>query len=126
MSSSADGTSQRGIGLAVGKRQTPTSEAVLIGRTPPPRSREGTHPRPRLTRVEHGNPDRVRAARWRFGRPTVRKAESSGGNRMLKKPMPVDESRQEANTRWRLLQAAVLDNWPDTRPCAWALKGALT
>jgi len=38
MSSSADGTSQRGIGLAVGKRQAPTSEAVLIGRTPPPRS----------------------------------------------------------------------------------------
>jgi len=40
--------------------------------------------------------------------------------------MPVDESRQETNTRSRLLQAVVLDNWPDTGPGAWALKGALT
>lgn len=37
----------------------------------------------------------------RSGRPTVREAESSGGNRMLKKRMPVDESRQETNTRSR-------------------------
>jgi hypothetical protein len=35
---------QRGIGLAVVKRQAPTGEAALVGRTPPPRSKEGTHP----------------------------------------------------------------------------------
>ena len=45
---------------------------------------------------------------------------------MLNKRMPVDESRQETDTRGRLLQAAVLDNWPDTGPGARASKGALT
>jgi hypothetical protein len=31
-------------GLAAGKRQAPTREAALIGRTPPPRGKEGTQP----------------------------------------------------------------------------------
>jgi len=39
-----DGMFQRGIGLAAVKRQAPTREAVLVGRTPPSRSKEGTHP----------------------------------------------------------------------------------
>jgi hypothetical protein len=39
-----DGMFQRGIGLAVAKRQAPAREAVLAGRTPPSRSKEGTHP----------------------------------------------------------------------------------
>jgi len=32
------------MGLAVEKRQAPTGEAVLVGRTPLSRSKEGTHP----------------------------------------------------------------------------------
>lgn len=60
------------------------------------------------------------------GRPTARKAEFFGGNRMPKKRMPVDESRQKARTTGWVLQAAVLDNWPDTGPGARAPKGALT
>jgi hypothetical protein len=44
-----------------------------------------TPPRPCLMRAEHVNPDRVRAVSWRPGRPTVRRVEFSGGNRMSKK-----------------------------------------
>jgi len=44
---------------------------------------------------------------------------------MLKKPMPVDESRQETSTLWRFLQVVVLDNWPDTGPwCLGSERGA--
>jgi hypothetical protein len=57
-----------------------------------------TPPRPCLMRAEHVNPDRVRAVSWRPGRPTVRRVEFSGGNRMSKKRMPVGESRQETRT----------------------------
>jgi hypothetical protein len=39
----AGGMFQRGIGQAVAKRQAPIGEAA-VGRTPPPRSKEGTHP----------------------------------------------------------------------------------
>jgi len=57
-------------------------------------------------RAEHGNPDRVRRVHGRAGRPTVREAELSGGNRMSKKPMPAGESRQETGVVGLLLQAA--------------------
>src|SRR5947199_2130237 len=77
-------------------------------------------------RAEHGNPDRVRRVWGRSGRPTVRRAEVSGGNRMSKKPRPAGESRQETGIVGLLLQTAVLDNWPDTGPGARAPKGALT
>jgi hypothetical protein len=53
-----------------------------------PRGRADTPPQLGLTRVEHGNPDRVRCAQH-TGKPTVRKAQSLGGNRMPKKRMPV-------------------------------------
>jgi len=71
-------------------------------------------PRSYLMRAEHGNPGRVRAAWGRSGRPTVRNAEFSAGNRMPKKRMPAvpetaplvpgeskapgDESQQETRT----------------------------
>jgi hypothetical protein len=54
-----------------------------------PRGIEDTQPQPCLTRVEHGNPDRVRCACGRAGKPTVRKAQFPGGSRMPKKRMPV-------------------------------------
>ena len=40
----ADGMLQRGIGLAVEKRQVPAVEVTAVGATPPPRSKEGIHP----------------------------------------------------------------------------------
>ena len=40
----ADGMFQRGRGLAVEKRQAPVIEVTMAGTTPPPRSKEGTHP----------------------------------------------------------------------------------
>jgi len=53
-----------------------------------PRGIADTQPQLGLTRVEHGKPDRVRHALC-AGKPTVRKAESLGGNRMPKKRRPV-------------------------------------
>jgi hypothetical protein len=49
------------------------------GRHRSPRGGEGTRPQLCLTRAEHGNPARVRAACGRCGRPIVRGAESPGG-----------------------------------------------
>ena len=43
---------------------------------------------------------------------------------MPNKPMPVGESRQEIRALWPLLQAAVLDNWPDTGLCLGSERGA--
>jgi hypothetical protein len=80
---------RRGIGLAAGKRQAATGELWLVVRAPPSRGREGTQ----SGRVSHvrnvGTPSGPRH-RWR-GKPTVRKAEFLGGNRMPKKRMPVAE-----------------------------------
>jgi hypothetical protein len=50
-----------------------------------------------LMRVERGNPVRS-IAPCRGGRPTVREAESRGGNRTPKKRMPVAERHQESGT----------------------------
>ena len=50
---------QRGRGLAVEKRQAPVIEVTMTGTTPPPRSKEGTHPG-RISRVWNtANPDKV-------------------------------------------------------------------
>jgi hypothetical protein len=49
------------------------------------------------------------------GKPTVTKAQFPGGNRMPKKRMPAAERRRKPRTWWLQLQAAVLDNRPDTR-----------
>ena len=52
----------RGTGLAVEKRQAPVIEIAMTGMTPPPRSKEGTHPG-RFSHVRNaGTPDKVRAA----------------------------------------------------------------
>jgi hypothetical protein len=53
---------------------------------------------------------------WCGGRPTVRDAESRGGNRTPKKRMPVAERQQESGTiDRRSLQAGGFSyNWPDT------------
>lgn len=88
---------ERGRGLAVVKRQAPVIEVTVAGTTPPPRSKEGTHPG-RISHVRNTETPTESGLLLRPGRPIVRAAEFSGGNRMLKKRMPVGESRQETTT----------------------------
>ena len=49
-------------------------------------------------RAERGNPVWVRPPG--AGKPTVRNAQSLGGNRMIEKRTPVAERQQETGTRW--------------------------
>jgi hypothetical protein len=47
------------------------------------------------------------------GRPTVREAESPGGNRMPKKRKSVAERQQETGVNCGLSKTVASDNWPD-------------
>jgi len=47
------------------------------------------------------------------GKPTVRKAQLPGGNRVTEKRMPVAERQQETGTRCWLLRWRFPHNWPD-------------
>ena len=114
---------QRGRGLAVEKRQAPAIEVTMAGMTPPPRSKEGTHTG-RISHVRNTEtPTKSSSAWWWAGRPTVRNAETFGGNRMSNKQMPVGESQQETGSRlWAgcgpLLQVAsdrITGRIPDER-----------
>ena len=58
------------------------------------------------------------------GRPTVRRAELLGGNRMAEKRKPAAERQRETATVGPALQLAVVDNRPDTGPCGPARKRA--
>src|SRR6478672_6460545 len=110
---------QRGIGLAVGKRQAPIGEAAPVGRTPPSRGTGGTQPGRNSCVRNMGTPTESGPSWWRVGRPTVRRAEFSGGNRMFKKRMPAGESRQETSTTLNgSSRPSLLDNWLDTGPGA--------
>ena len=58
----------------------------------------GFRGRPRrslLVCAERGNPVVVRARLGVFGKPTVRRAQLPGGNRMTEKRMPAAERQQE-------------------------------
>jgi hypothetical protein len=79
------------------KRQAPVIEVTMVGMTPPPRSKEGTHPG-RVSHVRNTETPTESGPPWRPGKPIVRAVEFSGGNRMLKKRMPVGESRQNTTT----------------------------
>jgi hypothetical protein len=58
--------------------------------------------------AERGNPVEVRARPVGvFGRPTVRRAELLGGNRMTEKRMPVAERQREAAGAGPALQLVV-------------------
>ncbi len=60
-----------------------------------------------------------------FGKPTARKAQSPGGNRMTEKRMPVAERQRETRTRWPApFRLDVPDNRPDTGPGARPRKRA--
>ena len=58
------------------------------------------------------------------GKPTVRRAQLPGGNRMAEKRMPVAERRRETARAGLALQLVVADNRPDTGPRGPARKGA--
>src|SRR3954451_14098212 len=70
-----DGMLQWGRGLAVEKRQAPVIEIAMAGTTPPPRSKEGTHPG-RLSRVRNAETPTESGPLRRPGRPTVRNGGS--------------------------------------------------
>jgi len=56
-------------------------------------------------RAERGNPVRVRWCRLgAAGKPTVRGAQSPGGNRTPKKPMPAAERQRESGSAVPVLQ----------------------
>ena len=82
----------------------------------------GRPPRSQLVRAERGNPVGVRTSG--FGKPTVRRAQLPGGNRMTEKRMPAAERQRETTTMMPVLQLAVVDNRPDTGPCGRARKRA--
>src|ERR1035437_8519313 len=56
------------------------------------------------------------------GKPTVRRAQLPGGNRMTEKRMPVAERRRESTRAGPALQLVVVDNRPDTGPRGPAAK----
>ena len=61
----------------------------------------------------------------RHGKPTVRRAQSLGENRMPKTRMPVAERQQESRDSVTGSSADGLAyNWPDTGPGARTRKGA--
>jgi hypothetical protein len=88
-----------------------------------PRAIEGAHPRWRLERAKRGNPVWVQPSR--AGRPTARRAQLPGGNRMTKEANA--GRRKAAETVTVLISALLLmvtDNRPDTDPCGPARKRA--
>jgi hypothetical protein len=50
------------------------------------------------------------------GKPTVRRAQLPGGQRMTEKRMPVAERQRETATSRLVLQRVVVANRPDTGP----------
>ena len=75
-------------GLAAVERQAPVKESTWPGEHRRPRGREGTHPG-RSSRVRNAvTPSRSGP---RSGKPTARRAQLLGGNRMTEKRTPVAE-----------------------------------
>src|SRR5687768_2330014 len=107
---------QRGRGLAVEKRQAPVIEVAMAGMTPPPRSKEGTHPG-RFSHVRNAEtPTESGPLRWP-GRPTVR----NGGILLAGTGCPRSECRwvkadRNRNDRGCSSKWPLLGNWPDTGP----------
>src|SRR5260370_42115985 len=69
------------------------------------------------TRAKRGNPVRSNTSSLSCsGKPTVRKAEARGGNRMPKKPTAAAERQREQRGARLHLQVAAAYNRPHTRP----------
>ena len=62
-----------------------------------PRGREGTHPG-RISQVWNVETPSGSGRQVASGKPTVRKAQVPGGNRVTEKRMPVAERQQETGT----------------------------
>src|SRR4051794_27633209 len=97
----------RGTGLAVEKRQAPAVEIAMAGTTPPPRSKEGTHPG-RCSHVRNAETPTESGPLRRPGRPTVR----NGGILLAGTGCPRSECRcAKANRKpqrsWLLPQVVV-------------------
>jgi hypothetical protein len=88
------------------------------------RDTEDALPQPGLMRAVCGNPVRVRCIIGCIGKPTVRRAQFLGGNRMPKKRMPVAEKQQESEGGRPAPPLVASYNWPDTRPSARTRKRA--
>ena len=101
-------------GLAVAEQQVPDKETNWPGEHHRPRGREGTHPGP-SSRVRNAvTPSGSGLALGVSGKPTARRAQLLGGNRMAEKRTPAAERQREPGRDGRLLQAVVSDNRPDT------------
>jgi hypothetical protein len=88
-----------------------------------PRDTGGTHPGRSSCMRNAVTPVEVRS--WWAGQPTVRKAQSLGGNLMTEKRMPAAERQRETGTCWPALsRLGVADNRPDTGHRARTRKGA--
>ena len=84
-------------GLAAEKRQAPAGHAHSVrDEHRRPRGIEGTHPG-RSSRVRNAVTPSRSGASW-AGKPTVRRAQLLGGNRMTEKRMPAAERRRETGT----------------------------
>jgi hypothetical protein len=110
----ADGMFQRGRGLAVEKRQAPVIEVTVAGTTPPPRSKEGTHPG-RISHVRNTGTPTESGPLLRSGRPTAR----NGG--ILWREQDAQEANAGGrkptgnhNDRGCSSKEPLLGNWPDT------------
>ena len=91
-------------GLAAVKRQAAVKETTWAGEHRPPRGREGTHPG-RSSCVRNAvTPSGSGLALGVSGKPTVRRAQLLGGNRMAEKRMPVVERRRETTRAGPALQ----------------------
>jgi len=88
-------------GLVAEKRKAPAEQAPQPGEHRRPRGRGGTHPSRNSCVRNVVTPVGVRPL---AGKPTVRKAQSPGGNRMTKKPTPAAERQRETGTRWLALR----------------------
>src|SRR3954454_10643615 len=114
-----------GRGLAVEKRQAPAIEIAMAGMTPPPRSKEGTHP----GRFSHVRNAETPTESGRFGGPvgqpqgmaesSWREQDAQEANAGGRKPTGNHDARG-CSSKWSLL-----GNWPDTRPrCRGLERGA--
>ena len=83
-------------GLAAGKRQATAGHGIWPGEHRRPRGREGTHPG-RISQVRNVETPSG-SGRSAPGKPTVRKAQFPGGNRVTEKRMPAAERQQETGT----------------------------
>ena len=85
-------------GLAVAERQAPVKETTWPGEHRRPRGRGGTHPG-RSSCVRNAVTPSGSGREVSPGKPTARRAQLPGGNRMTEKRMPAAERRRETGTR---------------------------